>query len=119
VRAASTLIIRPATQNDDLIAIWREVYEAHHVPLLPIGVHVPFEPRGEAYTAELDGYAAGFFYVDTDWLDELWVRNALQGRGMGTALIQFAETLMRDRGIPEASLSVLHNNARAIALYRR
>jgi ribosomal protein S18 acetylase RimI-like enzyme len=49
----------------------------------------------------------------------VWVRNAWQERGIGTALILFAVGLMRKRGIRAASLSVLHNNIRAIALYCR
>jgi GNAT superfamily N-acetyltransferase len=113
------LIIRPAAQSDDLTVIWREVYEADHMPLLPPGVHAPFQPWGSPYVAEVAGSAVGFCFVDQDWLDELWIRKAWQCRGIGTALIRHAETLVRDRGIGEASLSVLGANTRAIALYRR
>ena len=77
------MIIRPAAQSDDLTAIWREVYELYHVPLLPTGVHVPFQPQGEAYVADVESAAIGFCYMDNDWLDELWVRDAWQRRGVG------------------------------------
>ena len=113
------MIIRRATQNDDLVGIWREVYEADHIPLLPPGVHAPFEPRGEPHVAEVGAAAVGFCYVDNDWLDELWVGKRWQNRGIGTALIRHAEMLMRSRGILQGSLSVLASNSRAIALYRR
>ena len=113
------MIIRPATQSDDLVAIWREVYEADHAPLLPKDLAGQFEPRGEAFVAVDDNVIVGFSYVAGDWLDELWVAKAWQGRGVGTALIRHAEDLMRSRGITEASLSVLKVNAKAIALYRR
>jgi ribosomal protein S18 acetylase RimI-like enzyme len=112
------LKIRPAIPSDDLVAIWREVYRADYVALLPAGVDLLFEPRGEAWVAEVDG-AAGFAYVDGEWLDELWVRKPFQRRGVGTALVRHAETLMRGAGINRARLSVLQANARAIALYRR
>jgi hypothetical protein len=65
--------------------------------------------------AEADGAAAGFCYVDGEWLDELWVRKPFQGRGIGSALVRHAETLMREAGVARARLSVLQANARAIA----
>jgi ribosomal protein S18 acetylase RimI-like enzyme len=113
------LKIRPAIPSDDLVAIWREVYRADYVALLPAGVDVLFEPRGEAWVAEADGAAAGFAYVDGEWLDELWVRKPFQRRGIGAALVRRAETIMREAGIAHARLSVLQANVRAIALYRR
>ena len=112
-------MIRPATGADDLVAIWRGVYEADHVPLLPEGVQAPFEPRGEAHVAHVEGLIIGFCYVDNDWLDEAWIVKPWQGRGVGTALIGYAEGLMRRRGIDQASLSVWGANKRAVALYRR
>jgi len=113
------LKIRPAIPLDDLVAIWREVYAADYAALLPAGVDLLFEPRGEAWVAEADGAVAGFAYVDGEWLDELWVRKPFQGRGIGAALVRHAETLMRKAGVAHARLSVLQANPRAIALYRR
>ena len=111
--------IRPAIPSDDLVAIWREVYRDDYVALLPAGVDLLFEPRGEAWVAEADGAAAGFAYVDSEWLDELWVRKPFQRRGVGTVLVRHAETIMREAGVARARLSVLQANTRAIALYRR
>jgi GNAT superfamily N-acetyltransferase len=113
------LKIRPAIPSDDLIAIWREVFSADYVGLLPAGVELLFEPRGEAWVAEADGLVAGFAYVDGEWLDELWVRKPFQGRGIGAARVRRAETHMRDARVARARLSVLQANPRAIALYRR
>jgi [ribosomal protein S18]-alanine N-acetyltransferase len=115
----SEWIIRPAISGDDLVAIWREAYETDHAPLLPKCVHAPFEPRGEAYVAESGSSAFGFCYVDNEWLDEVWVAKAWQGRGVGTSLIRFAETSMSARGITDAALTVWQPNVRAIALYRQ
>jgi ribosomal protein S18 acetylase RimI-like enzyme len=111
--------IRPANSSDDLIALWRDVYQADYVGLLPEGVDLPFEPRGQAYVAEIGGRAAAFSYVDGEWLDELWVSKPFQGRGIGAALVRHAEAIMRDAGVGCARLSVLQVNARAMALYRR
>jgi ribosomal protein S18 acetylase RimI-like enzyme len=120
IRTGGTLLkIRPAIPSDDLVAIWREVYSADYVALLPAAVDLLLEPRGEAWVAEVDGATAAFCYVDGEWLDELWVRKPFQGRGVGTALVRRAETLMREAGVARARLSVLQANARAIALYRR
>jgi ribosomal-protein-alanine N-acetyltransferase len=115
----SNAIIRPATAEDDLSGLWRKVYEADHRPLLPSGADVPFEPRGDAFAAFVEGDIAGFCYVDRDWLDEVWVAKEWQGRGIGTALIRYAEDKMRCGGVGEASLSVFSGNTRAIGLYRR
>ena len=102
--------IRPAFPSDDLVAIWREVYRADYVTLLPAGVDLLFEPRGDAWIADADGAVAGFAYVDGEWLDELWVRKPFWGHGMGSAqtmkftndsMADFAQTmqLMVDRPV--------------------
>jgi ribosomal protein S18 acetylase RimI-like enzyme len=111
--------IRPATDADDVVAIWREVYQADYVTLLPDGVELPFEPRGECYVAEIDEIAAAFIYIDMQWLDELWVGKQFQGSGIGTALVRHAETMMRAACFSCGYLSVLKANVRAVALYER
>ncbi len=113
------LLIEPARPGHDLRALWQEVYETDHLPLLPEGARIPFEPRGDAYAATINGAIAGFCYVDADWLDEVWIAKAWQGRGIGSGLISFAENIMRLAGTREAFLSVFTANMRAIALYRR
>jgi GNAT superfamily N-acetyltransferase len=111
--------IRPTTHTDDTISIWREIYRSDYVGLLPDGVDLPFEPRGECVVAEIDGAIAGFAYIDLDWLDELWVRKQFQCRGVGTALVNHAEAKMRKAGFTCGYLSVLRANIRAVALYNR
>jgi ribosomal protein S18 acetylase RimI-like enzyme len=113
------VIIRPATPSDNLGTIWREVYEADYAALMPRGALASFEPRGQAYVADMHNKAIAFCYVHNHWLYELWVSKDWQGRGVGTALIHYAETLMQEHGVSEASLSVLKANTRAVALYQR
>jgi ribosomal protein S18 acetylase RimI-like enzyme len=42
-----------------------------------------------------------------------------RGRGIGTALIELAEAVARDRGVPSLGLAVGDDNARARGLYER
>jgi ribosomal protein S18 acetylase RimI-like enzyme len=49
----------------------------------------------------------------------LAVHEAMQGMGVGTALIAGLEQRVRDRGLGTARLGVEHDNLRAARLYRR
>lgn len=109
--------IRAAHESDDLIALWRDVYRQQHVPLLPSGASVPFHPRGVAYTATIENTVVGFCCVEVNWLTELWVSVAWQRRGIGRALLEHAEALMRTAGESSALLTVLAVNTPAIAFY--
>jgi ribosomal protein S18 acetylase RimI-like enzyme len=53
---------------------------------------------------------------------DIWmlaVHEAMQGMGVGTALIAGLEQRVRDRGLGTARLGVEHDNLRAARLYRR
>lgn len=113
------IAIRRARDDDDLGALWRDVFDADHRPLLPAGVESPFEPRGDAWVAEVEGAVRGFVYIDGNYLDEAWVAKGWQGCGIGTRLVGHAEAIMREAGIREAVLSVMSVNTRAAALYER
>ena len=52
------------------------------------------------------------------WIDELFVEPAHRGQGMGTRLLDLAETASREHGAQTLHLEVNHGN-RAIELYRR
>ncbi len=52
------------------------------------------------------------------WIDELFVEPAHRGQGMGTRLLDLAETASREQGAQTLHLEVNHGN-RAIELYRR
>jgi GNAT superfamily N-acetyltransferase len=52
------------------------------------------------------------------WIDELFVEAAHRGKGIGTQLLDLAETLSRERSAKFLHLEVNHGNP-AIELYRR
>src|SRR5499427_869883 len=52
------------------------------------------------------------------WIDELFVEVAHRGQGIGTRLLELAETLSREHDAQFLHLEVSHNNP-AIELYRR
>jgi ribosomal protein S18 acetylase RimI-like enzyme len=52
-------------------------------------------------------------------ITNLHVPASLRGQGIGTAIVRFAEGLIRDRGFRRASVGVGEDNPRAAALYER
>jgi ribosomal protein S18 acetylase RimI-like enzyme len=90
------------------------------------------EGKGELLVASCDGHPVGHLYI---WLEEaeelelrvllpfvpllmnLWVREDLRGRGIGTALIVEAERRLRERGHAQVALGVAPDNKRAVKLY--
>jgi len=56
---------------------------------------------------------------DCPAISNLHVGPAHQGRGIGTALIRFAETTIQGRGHRRATMGVGEDNPRAMALYTR
>jgi len=52
------------------------------------------------------------------WIDELFVEPPTRGQGIGTRLLDLAETVSREHGAQTLHLEVNHGN-RAIELYRR
>lgn len=52
------------------------------------------------------------------WIDELFVEPAYRGQGIGTRLLDLAETVSCEQGAQTLHLEVSHGN-RAIELYRR
>lgn len=55
---------------------------------------------------------------DDAWLEDLYVRDAVRGTGLGRALAQFAIDRARERGCARIQLDVNVANAPAHALYR-
>jgi ribosomal protein S18 acetylase RimI-like enzyme len=86
-------------------------------------------PGTELYIAELDGTRAGCLLMWTleDYFSQSWhahvsviaVTREAEGRGIGRALMAFAEQWARDRGHRSLTLSVFEGNRRAQALYER
>ena len=71
--------------------------------------------------AEWDGNLAGWGACEKadDFITDLWVHPAFQGRGIGTALIEAIEAGITQRGYKMARLDTHARNAGAIRLYKR
>ena len=86
-------------------------------------------PAAETVIGRLDGEAVGFalFFRNFStflgrpglYLEDLYVRPAFRGRGVGRRLLAHLARLARRRGCGRVEWSVLDWNAPAIAAYRR
>ena len=56
---------------------------------------------------------------ECDWLEDIFVLEALRGRGIGSAAMERAWELLRDQGLETMYLEVVPANAAAIRLYHR
>jgi GNAT superfamily N-acetyltransferase len=85
-------------------------------------------PRAEALLAELDGEAVGFalFFGTYStfltragiYLEDLFVREAYRGTGVGRRLLEAVARVATERGAGRLEWSVLDWNERAIGFYR-
>ena len=128
--------IRPATPDDAslILAFVRDLAEFEREPhavriteeeLLRDG----FGPRAyyECLIAESDGAPAGFalfFPVYSTWegrslhLEDLFIRPAFRGRGIGKSLLRHVAALAVERGCARLQWDVLDWNTPAIDFYR-
>jgi len=129
------LLIRAAHDDDalPLADLFLAAREAAH-PAMPPSVHPPQEVRHwfrevlgleertvpmpderEVWVAEADGAIVGYAVLDPAWLDSLYVRPDLTGRGIGAALLDLVKSLRPDG----FSLWVFVSNVAAQRFYRR
>ena len=86
-------------------------------------------PAAEALIAERDSRALGYalffptfssFLASTGvWLEDLFVRPANRGEGVGKALLEAVAALVRERGGERLEWAALDWNALALGFYRR
>jgi ribosomal protein S18 acetylase RimI-like enzyme len=125
--SGSAVLLRPAQADDGpLIAALYTATRSAAVPLMPPAVHTAEEDvahfgallvdaEHETWVAEEDGRPVAFLVLTRTWLDGLYVHPEAQGRGIGTALLELAQSL-RPLGL---GLWVFESNAPARALYLR
>lgn len=126
------MTLRPATESDveTLFEIRCSVIENHQSreELADIGItpdSVAEMIRGSGYVAfiaEVEGQAVGLIMAEVSegYIYACFVRPAFEGRGIGRALMEATEEVLRNRGVKEAWLSTgAGDNLRAIGFYTR
>jgi chorismate mutase len=76
---------------------------------------LPMPDERETWVAERDGEVVGYLVLDPEWLDSLYVRPDLTGRGIGSVLLDLVKSLRPDG----FGLWVFETNVRAQEFYRR
>ncbi len=99
------------------------------VPSLRLHLSREAQPRAHAFVAEVEGQVVGFalyFYTYstflTRWgvyLEDLYVRAAHRGRGIGLALFRAVASEAVERGCRRMDWAVLDWNEPAIGFYKR
>jgi len=130
------LTIRPAAPGDAplLLSLVRELAEYEKAPQEVTATEADFlrdgfgpRPRFEAVVAEWDGQPAGFalwFYNYSTWqgrhglyLEDLFVRPALRGKGIGKALLVRLAAIAAAQGCGRYQWQVLDWNTPSIRFY--
>ena len=130
--------LRPAEPRDvsAIVGLIRELAEfeklAHLLQVTPETLHPHLfgqRPVVEAQVAQLDGEVVGFALFFTNfstflskpglYLEDLYVRPALRGRGIGEALLSRLAAIAVERGYGRFEWSVLDWNSNAIRFYEK
>jgi [ribosomal protein S18]-alanine N-acetyltransferase len=81
-------------------------------------LRVPVEGAGRP-AHHIAGFCSFWLVLDEVHVNNLAVRPDYQGRGLGTALLQYVLQAGADRGATRATLEVRRSNAPALRLYER
>jgi GNAT superfamily N-acetyltransferase len=138
------MLIRPATPADipEILALIRELADYEKEPASAVATHADLH-RALFGTSDVDGKGAGiaecllaeqggaiggfalFFMNFSTWtgkpgiyLEDLFVRPALRGHGLGKALLVILAQIAVQRGCARMEWSVLDWNTPAIEFYR-
>ena len=132
----TALTVRPATPDDiaQILAFIRELADYEREPAAAVATHADLlrdgftEPkRFHCLIAEYEGVPAGFalyFYNYSTWrghagiyLEDLFVRPAFRGKGIGKALLARVAAIAVAEGCPRFEWAVLNWNTPAIDFY--
>lgn len=130
--------IRPARPEDlpEILTMIQELAEFERLSHQFVATEEGFReclfgerPAAEALVAEVDGTAAGYAVFFTTfstflgkaglWLEDLYVRPAHRGIGLGKALLKSVGAIAHERNAGRYEWSVLDWNQNAIDLYER
>lgn len=108
----------------DIAAFWK----THYVDLTPEGAENDLRDwtaeGHELYVVLCEGVEAGFLHMGSrggacDWLEDVFVREELRGRGIGSRAIELAWDMIRAKGLETMYLEVVPANEAAIRLYHK
>jgi GNAT superfamily N-acetyltransferase len=130
-----TFTLATAADRDLVLALMGEFYAIEHLPFDEAVASASLEALlGDrrlgrlfliAIGEEVVGYVALTFGFSLEFrgrfalLDEIYLREAARGRGLGRASLRFVEHVCRGEGIAAIRLEVSRANTTAQAVYRR
>ncbi|HEV2762795.1 MAG TPA: GNAT family N-acetyltransferase [Pyrinomonadaceae bacterium] len=128
--------VTPADEGDEdlLVELMREFYAVEHLRFddeasrRALAMLLGSRAYGVVYVIRAGEETAGYlvltfgfsleFHGRDALVDELYVREAFRGRGLGRAALRAAEALCRDEGVKAIHLEIDRTNVRAQGLYR-
>ncbi len=118
---AHLLLRRPEPSENDAIqslvrAVVDEIYGALWAETPP---RLDPQDWSQAWIALCGEEIVGVALTSNDGIDDLWIRRAHRGRGVGRRLLAAAEQEIISRGFPVARLRVVSSNATALSFYGR
>ena len=115
-----------ASDLDTVVALTNEAYAVYETvldgPPIPVTEdYVPHIARGNVWLLELEGKAAGLIVIETEpdhlLIFSVVVADEFQGRGLGSRLMAWAETLAKKAGFDALRLYTNARMTRNIAIY--
>lgn len=118
--------VRPCTEADlpQVIEVNNEAFGTGLSTVEGAGRYVAGADAFQVVESQADGRVVGFLRLVVQrpsacLIDDVAVRPACQGRGLGEAMMRWALGWCRERGLPRAGLAVRLDNEPALALYRK
>jgi GNAT superfamily N-acetyltransferase len=124
-------LVRPTSEAelDHLARLWYDGWHETHAPILPADLAMlrtleTFRERLQHGLADLrvvgpEGAPTGFCLIRGPELYQLFVSPASRGAGVAAALIEDAETRLRQQGVVTAHLGCAIGNDRAARFYEK
>lgn len=122
--------LRPYEEGDqafvlrDIVSFWQTHYNSVSTEEAREELSAWTSGGHELYIILSGGMPAGFLHLGSrgggcDWLEDIFVREDVRNRGIGSAAIACAWSMLRERGGETMYLEVVPANAAAIRLYHR
>ena len=128
--AVPTVTLRPYAPADagTLVPFVQSFFRTHHrditegEALSSLGAWS--SPDHRLYVIEAEQTPAGFLHLQQRgptvcWVEDIFVAEALRGRGIASAALSQAEDLVRDAGLEALCMDVVPDNLPALRLYHR